>query len=126
MKLTLADPSAVNLVRSYSSSEVRVGDRVLGRALLVGPRVLMEDFAARHPAQLTEADVQRMADCAPELAIIGWAGGQTFLSPAQRRWFAERALPVGIMELGAACRTYNVLVSDGRQPVALLFPERDT
>jgi uncharacterized protein len=126
MKLTLADSSAVNLVRGYSHSAVRIGDRVLGRALLVGPRVLVEDVAPRNPAQMSEADVQRIADCTPELAIIGWAGGQTFLSPAQRRWFAQRSLPVEIMELGAACRTYNVLVSDGRQPVAMLFPERDT
>ncbi len=126
MKLTLADSSANHLVRGYSSTEVRVGDLSFPGTLLVGPRWLVTDLEARTPAEITETEVQRVADCAPELAIIGWAGGQTFLSASQRRWFAERRLPVEVMELGAACRTYNVLVSDGRQPVALLFPRRDT
>lgn len=113
-------------MRGYSSAEVRVGDRSFQSTVLVGPRLLVADLEPRSPAQITEQDVQRIADCAPELAIIGWAGGQTFLSTLQRRWFAERRLAVEVMELGAACRTYNVLVSDGRQPVALLFPGRDT
>lgn len=126
MKLILADSPTNHLVRGYSSTEVRVGERSFQGALLVGPRLLATDVEPRNPAQITETDVQRIADCAPELAIIGWAGGQTFLSPLQRRWFAERKLPVEVMELGAACRTYNVLVSDGRQPVAMLFPGRDT
>lgn len=126
MKLTLADLSATNLIRSYSHDDVRIGERVFRRTLLVGPRLLVEDLPMRAPRDVAEADVTRIADTAPELVIIGWAGGQTFLSRAQRGWFAQRRLAVEVMELGAACRTYNVLVGDSRQPVALLFPERAT
>lgn len=122
----MAEHGALNLVRGYSSTAIRIGERELRGTVLVGPRLLLEDIAAAEPARIAEADVQRIADCAPELAIVGWAGGQAFLSARQRRWFAERRLPVEVMELGAACRTYNVLVSDGRQPVALLIPGRDT
>jgi len=56
------------------------------------------------------------------VVVIGWAGGQTFLPAAQRRWFLERGIGIEVMELGAACRTYNVLVGDGRRVVAILFP----
>lgn len=126
MKLTLADSSSINLIRGYSAAGIRIGERLLRGTTLVGPRLLIEDLAPAEPARITEAEVQQIAGCAPELAIVGWAGGQVFLSANQRRWFAERRLPVEVMELGAACRTYNVLVSDGRQPVALLIPGRDT
>jgi uncharacterized protein len=61
---------------------------------------------------------------APELVLIGWVGGQLFLPAQQRSWFLERRIGLEVMELGAACRTYNVLVQDERRVIALLFPYR--
>jgi uncharacterized protein len=56
--------------------------------------------------------------------LIGWAGGQLFLPAQQRSCFLERRIGLEVMELGAACRTYNVLVQDERRVIALLFPYR--
>jgi uncharacterized protein len=61
----------------------------------------------------------------PELVIVGWGGGQTFLPAAQRQWFLTRRIGLEVMALGPACRTFNLLAQDGRRVVALLFPSQD-
>jgi uncharacterized protein len=77
---------------------------------------------AQEPTALTEAELASVFEAQPEVVIVGWARGQFFLPAAQRRWFLERRIGLELMELGAACRTFNVLVADDRRVIGLLFP----
>jgi len=121
MRLTVTQ-SAANLVRGYAIGELRIGEQRFDRALIVGATHLEPDLAVQHPLELREEHLTTVFALAPEVVIIGWAGGQVFMPAAQRRWFLERTIGLEIMELGAACRTYNVLVQDERKVIALLFP----
>ena len=122
MKL-IVDPAAPRaLIRGYAAGSVRIGEQTFGSAVLVGTGSPVRDLRPQCPAELIEADLAPVFALQPELVLVGWAGGQTFLPAAQRRWFFERGIGLEVMELGAACRTYNLLVSDERRVVALLFP----
>ncbi|HRK19461.1 MAG TPA: Mth938-like domain-containing protein [Hyphomicrobiaceae bacterium] len=57
---------------------------------------------------------------APEFLIVGTGRAQHFPSAAVRRAFAEAGLAIDVMDTGAACRTYNVLLGEQR-PVAAAF-----
>ena len=116
-----ANRSAANVIRAYARGEVRVGDSVHRSAILLGADLLAQ-LEPTQPSELTPADLEAVFAAKPELVIIGWAGGQFFLPAAQRAWFLERRIGIETMELGAACRTYNLLVQDGRAVIALLFP----
>ena len=122
MKLTLENPPATNVVRGYREGEIRIGENLLTASCVVAARTLHTAFRPHSPADLALADLEPVLALAPEIVIVGWAGGQYFMPPWQRRWFLERRIGIEVMELGAACRTYNVLVQDGRKVVALLFP----
>ena len=56
------------------------------------------------------------------VVIIGTRSPERIAPAAVRQAFRARNLPLETMELGAACRTYNVLVAEGRQALLALFP----
>ncbi|MEY2624670.1 MAG: hypothetical protein RL412_445 [Pseudomonadota bacterium] len=122
MRLTVTPTGPALLIRSYAEGTLRVGDAAWQSPVLLAASGLQTALRPQSPAELEEHDLEAVFAEKPEVVVIGWAGGQTFLPAAQRRWFLERQIGLEIMELGAACRTYNVLVGDGRRVVALLFP----
>ena len=57
----------------------------------------------------------------PELILVGTGARQIFPAPAFAAQFLRAGIGVEIMDTGAACRTYNVLVAEQRRVVALLL-----
>lgn len=122
MKLTQDNALAPQLVRGYRDGEILIGEVRVTTACLLAARALRTDLRPQSPAELELEDLEAVFALEPEIAIVGWAGGQFLMPPRQRRWFLERRIGVEVMQLGAACRTYNLLAQDGRPVVALLFP----
>ncbi len=61
-------------------------------------------------------------DEAVEILLLGSGASQTFLSPSRRQAFKDRlGLVVECMATGAACRTYNVLITEDRRVAAALI-----
>ena len=58
-----------------------------------------------------------------ELVIVGTGKRQIFLPPDLLRPFIESGLPVECMNTPAACRTYNIVATEGRRVLAALYPE---
>ena len=76
---------------------------------------------------LTEAHFETLAALAPELVIFGSGTRIRFVRPALLSALIGRRIGVETMDSAAACRTYNVLLAEGRSVVAaLLFDEPQT
>ena len=71
---------------------------------------------------LTEAHFEALAALAPELVIFGSGSRIRFVRPALLRPLTERRIGVETMDTAAACRTYNVLLAEGRRVAAALIP----
>jgi len=68
----------------------------------------------------------RIAALRPELVVFGSGARLRFPSPALLRPLIEAGIGIETMDTAAACRTYNVLIAEGRTAVAaLLFVARD-
>ena len=77
----------------------------------------VDDFGA-----LTEAHFAQLASLTPEIVIFGSGARIRFVKPALLRPLIERRIGVETMDTAAACRTYNVLLAEGRSVVlAALF-----
>jgi len=75
---------------------------------------------------LTEADFERLAALNPELVVFGSGARLRFPKPALMRALMARRIGLETMDTPAACRTYNVLLAEGRSVVAaLLFEPAD-
>jgi uncharacterized protein len=70
---------------------------------------------------LTEADFERLAALNPELVVFGSGARLRFPKPALMRALMSRRIGLETMDTPAACRTYNVLIAEGRAVVAALL-----
>ena len=121
MKLTDERSAGVNTVRSYSPGQVQVGESVITRSCLISPTELIYDWRPQSLSELTLGDLEPLLALAPEIVILG-AGMKQRFPPME--WMAalmSRGIGCDVMDTGAACRTYNVLVSEGRKVVAAVF-----
>ena len=122
MPLVMDSPGNINLLRSYAGDAVRIGETDYRRCVVVAPTALLTDWPPDTLDAIDESHLAALIALAPEVVLIGVRGGQRFAPAALRRSFAARQIGLECMELGAACRTYNVLASEGRRVVAVLFP----
>jgi uncharacterized protein len=121
MKLTLDANKGVNLIRSYSSGELRVGEQVFHRSCILTPDTILSDWRPTKVEEITEADLQALFAMKPELVLLGTGDRQRFPSVQIRGAFVRAGIGLETMDLGAACRTFNVLVQEERRVCAALL-----
>src|SRR5689334_19155795 len=123
MKFTQQSPAGINLIRRYGSDFVTIGDEEIRRSCLVSATVLVRDWTPRSVDELGSDHLAPIFDLAPEVVVLSTGVTQKFPRAALRAEFSARRIGIEIMEVGAACRTYNVLVSEERKVVgAILLP----
>ena len=91
------------------------------RSCLVTAGRLITDWPPATFAELAPAHLGAIFELAPELVLLGTGPAQRFAAPEVRSEFARRRIGLEVMQLGAACRTFNVLVQEDRRVVAALF-----
>ena len=123
MKFTLESSSRVNLVRAYSRTELRIGEEHVRSSCIVCADRLITDWPPARFEALMPEHSEAILDLNPEVVLLGTGERQRFPPAAIRTVFAARGVGLEVMDLGAACRTYNILVQEERQAVAALFLE---
>ncbi len=91
------------------------------RSIIITPRNLIEDWAPQTHAELTEAHFETIAALKPEIVLLGTGSKLVFPKPAFTAPLLRRGIGVETMATAAACRTYNFLVSDGRDVAVALM-----
>ena len=121
MKFTLDRPGTLHVVRGYAPGLLRVGEREFTRSVIVSAQTLVADWPPQHVGELTAADFDPVLALEPQVLLLGSGARQVFPAPELlARLYAAR-IGVEVMDTGAACRTYNVLVGEGRAVVAALM-----
>jgi uncharacterized protein len=121
MQLTLEAGARANLIRGYSDAEVRIGERSVRRSCVVTADTLITDWAPESFADLKPEHLATVLAQDPEVVVIGTGPESRFAPAAIRALLAQRGVGLEAMPLGAACRTYNVLVQEQRRVAAVLF-----
>jgi uncharacterized protein len=121
MKFTLDARSDINLIRGYGTGVVRVGEQTLHKPCIVAANALLTQWQAPSVELLAPEHLQEVFELRPEVALLGTGATQRFPSKIVRQAFTARGVALETMDLGAACRTYNILVQEERRVVALLF-----
>jgi len=121
MRLTDDRSGGAFLVHSYGPGEVRVGDAVLHRSCLISAERLIDDWRPQTLDELREEDLEAVFALQPEIVVLGSGTRQRFPDTRLLAAILARGIGCEVMDTGAACRTYNVLVSESRRAVAALF-----
>jgi len=124
LKLHADSPTALNTVTAYGPGFVEVNQIRHQRPLLVMPDRPVEPWDVTSFDALSTADFDRLRDLAPELVILGTGARQRFAHPRLLRPLLEARIGCEAMTSQAACRTYNILMGEGRKVLAaILFDE---
>jgi uncharacterized protein len=121
MRFTQDSSSTRNLIRSYAPGEIRINDGIFHYSLIVGPASITPGPAVTDASELTAAHTADIVALAPEIVLVGTGVRQVFPAAEFGAQFLRAGIGFEVMDTGAACRTFNVLVTEQRRVVALLL-----
>ena len=110
------------LIRGYGDGVITIGNQQFARSLILTRDSLMADWRPQHIAELLHDDFVPILEIRPEVLVLGTGKALTFPSPALTARLLQLGIGVEIMDTAAACRTYNILLSEQRNVVAALLP----
>lgn len=122
MDVTPLVAAGQQILQSYAGGIFKISGVVYESAVIVTPsRTYSWNADFEH---LTADDFVLIAEQANQIDVVllGCGPQMRFLKPELRSALKARGLSVDIMDTGAACRTYNVLLAEGRRVAAALFP----
>jgi uncharacterized protein len=121
-----SDPhSGANTITGYGDGYIEINKIPYSHAVLLSSDGEILEWAAKSFEELSSSDFAQMASLKPELIIIGTGKRQRFPKPELLKTLIEAKLGFEIMDSQAACRTYNILVGEGRQVLLALIVEAD-
>lgn len=111
------------LIQRYGNGGFVIRQKRYETALFITPFAVLE-LALDALADLKVPDLRTLIEqeSEPEVLIVG--AGQTggFLDTPLRQMLNEREIGFDVMDTGAACRSFNVLLAEERRVAALLLP----
>ena len=123
MDVTPMVPAGRQVIESYGERRFRVSGTLYESSVLVFPdRTLawdVADIAAMTVESLTP--VLAAGDAGLEVLLIGCGPKMALIPTALRAQIREHGVVIEPMDTGAACRTYNVLLSEERRIAAALI-----
>jgi uncharacterized protein len=126
MKLQADRIEGQNAISRYGPDGVIVNGVEHRRSVVVPWSGPVRPWQAGAFAALTEAHFATLAAMAPELVIFGSGRRIRFVHPALLKALLERRIGIETMDTAAACRTFNVLLAEGRSVVAALLFETES
>ena len=120
MRFTQDSTSGINIIRSYGNGELRINDAVYRGAVILSASTILAEASLRNLDDLLGIEVSRILALNPELILLGTGVRQIFPGASFGAQFLRAGIGFEVMDTGAACRTFNVLVSEQRHVVALL------
>lgn len=121
MKIHLEIAAGLNVVRHYRPGCVTVNVADYRASLIVLPDRLVGDWPPQAFTDLRREHFEIVAALKPELVVLGTGARPRFPAPALIVPLIEAHIGLEVMGTAAACRTYNILVSEGRNVAGALL-----
>lgn len=115
MKLHPSSTQQYQTVTGYDDTGVEINAQRYHYSLLVLPETAPRAWGAATFEELTEAHFNEILEQAPDVVILGTGERQRFIHPKLTAALTMRRIGVECMDNQAACRTYNILMGEGRK-----------
>jgi uncharacterized protein len=121
MKLHQDNPANRNLVTGYGAGYVAINRRQVQTSLILLPDRIIEPWVTGGFEALAESDFEALRALKPEILLLGTGNRQRFPAPHLLRPLIDARIGCEVMDLPAACRTFNILMAEGRLVAAALL-----
>lgn len=121
MKLHLAHTGDKNVIRRQDPGKIVVNEQALHTSVIVTPDKIITDWPPRCIGDVTEDQLAVIVALLPELILLGTGPQLRFPHPRLPQSLARQGIGLEVMDTAAACRTFNILVSEDRMVAAALI-----
>lgn len=125
MKFILDDANSGYAIQHYTVNEITINGNVYRESLVLMPDRIIPQWRPTSFDELKVEDFIHIAAFSPEIIVLGTGSKQHFPSQELLLPLIEKQVGLEVMATDAACRTYNILMSEGRQVAAALLMIRD-
>ena len=121
VKFHLQTPAGHNLFTGHGAGYVNVNDARFTKSLLVTPDRIIEDWPATDFASLNAEHFAQFLALKPDLVLLGTGATLRFPRPELSRCLHAAHIGLEVMDNAAVCRTYNILLAEGRNVIAAVL-----
>jgi uncharacterized protein len=120
--LVLESPGDQNFVRAIDENGIKIRDKYYQGSIVLTPDTVPTVWPPASMAELLIDHLEALFALRPEVALLGTGKDHAMLAQPLQLEIWRRGLNFEVMSTPAACRTFNLLVADGRRVVAGLLP----
>jgi len=122
MKIELdSENSASNKIISYSDHSFTLKNKVIESNFVISKDKLIEHCFVDSYQNLASQHMDQVIAWQPEIILLGTGNESGFQNYELLSYITSKNIGLEIMNTGAACRSYNLLIDEGRNVVACLF-----
>jgi uncharacterized protein len=121
MKLHATPTQQYQTVTAYDDTGVEINAKHFSHSLIVLPEVAPAPWPVESFDALSASDFDQIDATAPDVVILGTGARQRFIHPKLVSSLTGRRVGVECMDNQAACRTYNILMAEGRKVALALI-----
>jgi uncharacterized protein len=122
LKLHADRATHLNTVTGYGPGYIEInGERYSGNLILAA--AFQQSWSVAAFEQLRPEDFEPLLALKPEVVLLGTGRRHRLADPRLTAHLARSGVALEAMDTAAACRTYNILMSDGRRVAAALLQE---
>ena len=114
MKLQPDPKEALNTVTRYDARYIEINEKRFNQSIMLMPQGVVEECQVQRFDDLSRQDFSKMIEKKPALVIFGSGQRIRFPVPSLIQDLIQARIGFETMDTQAACRTYNILMSEGR------------
>jgi uncharacterized protein len=121
MNIALERPNADYFIKSYQPGKLSLNHGEYQHSIVVYQDQLISDWQVNTINDLTADHIEQLVSMGPKIILLGTGKTHEFPDAAILAHAYQHGIGVEIMQTDAACRTYNILASEGRDVLAALM-----
>lgn len=110
-----------NSIQAYQPGQITINEQSYNQSLILSATEIITPWPVTNIGDLSAEQMQAIVDQKPEVVLLGTGEKQQFPDIEIIGYFAQLGLGLEVMNTGAACRTFNILVAEDRQVVAAII-----
>jgi len=108
-------------ITAYEDDSVNINETTYKTSLVLSADTLHNPWPVKSVADLDEACFQVILDLKPDVVLLGTGKRQQFPEAKLFALFGQKGIGLEVMDNGALCRTFNILVAEDRSVVAAIL-----
>ena len=108
-------------ITAYGDDSVTVNEVVYRQSLILTAEEMITPWAVSRLEDLSRQDLAPVLDLNPAVVLLGTGSRQQFPRAEIIALFGQRGIGLEVMDNGALCRTFNILIAEDRAVAAAIL-----